>query len=421
MPSLLRHTYILALLALASGCGMVYDDGPDGPEPDPVLRPRPEYITLRVEAPSASRAGEAADPAAPGFEKGSELENFIDFDGGDYRLYLFTEDDDAVNDYGGQFIAQLPSITSVTEGETTINSVPTVTYTVNALLPEAARDKTQFRVVFLANWHNYPTADELAGKSLAYLTEMASSTFDALTTPAAADGWLSTAAADGSPKRLIPFYGVRSYSGFGDKTTTEKNEDGTSVTHTLDLTTEPLPLLRAMAKVELIVSPSIDFTLSEVKVSRHNPKGFCAPANAFLHTDYFNNYTYATDFTATPHIPAGMTDAGELAFTKAADRATAADGTVTPERWVAYMPEYVNIGSDTPAEIHLKVSGYDQTAKVYFAKYPNGTIDNTDENRYDLLRNNIYRITITDLNINSVNGTIVAVPWTYKSLPEIIL
>lgn len=424
MPSLLRHTYLLALIALATGCDLVYDDAPDGPAPGPVTRPRPEYITLRVDAPSSSRVGgsEAADPAAPGFEKGSELENYIDFAGGDYRLYLFSDEDDAAGEQsGGEFIAQLPSITSYTEGETTVNNVPTVTYTVTAMLPEAARERTQFRVVFLANWHTYPTADDLADRTLAYLTNLAASTFDALDSPADGGAWLSSDAPnDGSAKRLIPFYGVRSYADFGGKTNTEANEGGTLVTHTLDLSAEPLPLLRAMAKVELIVSPSLDATLTDVKVNHHNPLGYCAPAEAFDYTAYFKDYTYSWDdvFTSTPHIPAGMTDTGDLAFTRVSERS--ADGT-TPEKWVAYMPEYVNIGSDTPAEIHLRVAGIDRTAKVYFARYPNGTIDNTGENRYNLLRNNIYRITITDLNINSANGTIVAVPWTYKSLPEIIL
>ena len=199
MPSLLRHTYLLALLALATGCDLVYDDAPDGPAPGPVTRPRPEYITLRVDAPSSSRVGgsEAADPAAPGFEKGSELENYIDFAGGDYRLYLFSDEDDTAGEQsGGEFIAQLPSITSYTEGETTVNNVPTVTYTVTAMLPEAARERTQFRVVFLANWHTYPTADDLADRTLAYLTNLAASTFDALDSPADGGAWLSSDAPD---------------------------------------------------------------------------------------------------------------------------------------------------------------------------------------------------------------------------------
>lgn len=390
------------MLVVASGCSLIYEEGPEAPAEPSV---RPDFITLSVTAPAPSRT--AADGR---FETGSSLENHIDFDGKDYRLLIFSADDtdDAVT--GGTFLTQLPGIASPVERETTIEGVRTVTYTVTAQTTEAFPENS-FRLVMLANWGEYPVL--APGKTtLAQLTEHDAAQFTAPATPADNGAWLSAGKDD---KRLIPFYGVRKYT--YDASDVKISSEGYNRIHTLDFSKQALPLLRAMCKMELIVDdPDLSsVSLSAATITLHNSKGFCAPSGAFDHIHYFNGYDYTLDFTSTPHIPADAT-ASKLGFTRA--EARSADGS-TKERWVAYMPEYLNIGDGAEAaSIEVTVNGINGKATVMF-NLPDNTSSPTIP--YNLLRNNLYRITITDISSGSASGKIVAVPWTYKSLPEIEL
>lgn len=76
------------------------------------------------------------------------------------------------------------------------------------------------------------------------------------------------------PERLIPFYGVHEYNNIEFKS------------GEVTLLPEPVTLLRAVAKVEIILKTDdyFDLSISEVKVRRYNKKGYCAPKDIFHRT-----------------------------------------------------------------------------------------------------------------------------------------
>lgn len=152
-------------------------------------------------------------------------------------------------------------------------------------------------------------------------------------------------------------------------------------------------------------------------MTKVNDKGFNSPYKSgddwkFDYTDYFHNYEWDKDFVRGVHLvggnnaPAGQD--GSLEFKKVSGHSE-----TTVEKWVAYVPEYQNIGvGDEYAAITVTLadpgSGTGEwgnhTNTIYFA--PGGSLaNNTDgaagtTKRYDIERNNIYRFTIDAMNAN---------------------
>lgn len=364
-------------------------------------------ISIGVSAPTRSASGSTSD-----FEPGSDLENYLDVAGNDYRIYFFDSD----NKYIATFNPSRKAESSGTP--TSVNGVDTYYYSFEGEVPAGVG--TKFKLVVFANWGKYPEENDDASFQLkngqTTLTELvthADAQFNHLSSPGEGN-WLSK-----EDHRLIPFYGVRYYdlSTFSDIKDFIK-DDRLIGNVLVDLTSDEnaLPLIRAMAKVEVILNNK-HASFSSVKMTKVNDKGFNSPYKSgddwkFDYTDYFHNYEWDKDFVRGVHLvggnnaPAGQD--GSLEFKKVSGHSE-----TTVEKWVAYVPEYQNIGvGDEYAAITVTLadpgSGTGEwgnhTNTIYFA--PGGSLVNNADGaagttkRYDIERNNIYRFTIDAMNAN---------------------
>lgn len=388
------------------------------------------------------------------FETGSGLENYIDISRGNYRIYFFNTDD---NTYIDTFE---PFMRPGADNSETINGVQTVYYW--QFLGKAPKDlPMRFKLVVAANWPEYPEpagAETSEGSfslkknvtTISDLTGHAKAVFSHMISPEAGEEWL-----DIEKQRLIPFYGVREYDLHNHVETADISPDdkiekeiyiNLSEDKVGNLTA--LPLLRAMAKVEVILNnPMAAF--ASVEIDRVNTSGFCAP-DALLHTDYDHGYDWDNDFIQELHLPGGGNLYDESSPVRLSQVAGGYDkdgnpspgsnfdenGEWVPQKWVAYIPEYRNIGSaDSYCSIKVTLSNPDsgnfrnpgedpadendtrpvwdaekQSKRIYFS--PGGSEKanksdiraerNTDgtfsDGRFNIERNNVYRFTITEMN-----------------------
>ena len=237
-------------------------------------------ISIGVSAPT--RAGTDGT-----FEPGSDLENYLDIAGGDYRIYFFNEE----NKYIATFNPDQKAEFSGTP--TSVNGVDTYFYTFEGGVPAGVG--TKFKLVMFANWGKYP--EENAGATFKLvrghttLTELvthADAQFLHLDSPGAGN-WL-----DKDQHRLIPFYGVRFYDLTTFDSLKDYIEDNRLVGKVhVDLESDELalPLLRAMAKVEVILANPLA-SFSKVEMTKVNEKGFNSPYREgddwkFDYMDYF--------------------------------------------------------------------------------------------------------------------------------------
>lgn len=362
------------------------------------------------------------------FEPGTGYENYLDIAGNDYRIYFFDADD---NTYLATFDPYLKPSSNYPIDNDIINGI--TTYYFNFMGKVPSNVGTKFKLVVLANWGTYPVEvakeDATEGSfqlikgvtTIKDLTTHSAAQFEALTSPGENEDWLG-------PKRLIPFYGVRGYDLTEDKYGVNKyiGADGKLKGDIyVDLTKDALPLLRAMAKVEVILNNAFA-SFSSVKMTRYNSYGYCAPYKegaAFDYTDYFpeDKYDWDKDFFKGVHLvgEGNDNDTKELKFKKVSSRTEGDGNKYTPEKWVAYVPEYKNIGVEdfTTIEVELKkpdniteeewakIKGDKKKKTIYFAT--DGTATNNEKSdvqatktvpgRYDIERNNIYRFTIQDM------------------------
>ena len=148
-----------------------------------------------------------------------------------------------------------------------------------------------------------------------------------------------------------------------------------------------IDLLRAMAKVEVSFSddfPTDEYTIGNVILSPYNTKGNCLPAG------------YAS-VDATGELD--REEASPASFNPLASKSSTAPLPFTNEngKYYIYLPEYDN-GTDA-AKITVIVNG--ETYELEFKDYENGAPK--EETQYDIVRNHIYRYTITGVN----NGKLV--------------
>ena len=171
-----------------------------------------------------------------GFEAGSKYENYINFnDENSYRIYFF----DTNNKYIARFI---PSPSKTVMAEATEYTL----YSVEGEVPEdvlqrASNNAMDFKIVVLANWENYE--EPKAGSKLETICNADWAQFKILESFKLDE------------ENLIPFYGVNEYEDvpvqYGGTITLE----------------ESIPLLRAMAKVEVVLNKEDELNTEEMSFS----------------------------------------------------------------------------------------------------------------------------------------------------------
>lgn len=350
----------LLLLAALAAASCVYDDGGEEPEERTLLG---VGFSLPLSLAEAGGSG--------GYIPGEGYENYIDVRTPDnYRIYIF----DAADNFIARFVPMLVSPVSDAGRYEVVGRA------------DALADRSDFKIVVLANWPAYPDDSALAAGSttIGDLCTAATATFNALT-----DFELNPAEG-----RTIPFFGVHHYTG----TTVAKGVRTTLA--------EPVALLRAMAKVELVVGTD-GVSLKEVRLQGYNKQGYCAPEGVYSQSDYDHSGDWNADYVRRLHLVGGANDAAAASASAPLFRKSGSQ----PETWVAYVPEYSNTGAaDYKSRLRFKldIPGVDADDKVYtlyFADYGADTVVGADgsENAappadgtyFDLWRNNCYRFTVT--------------------------
>lgn len=283
------------------------------------------------------------------FEAGSKYENYINFDDvNSYRIYFF----DTNNNYIARFT---PSKTVMAEAtEYTL-------YSVEGEVPEdvlrrASNNAMDFKIVVLANWENYE--EPKAGSKLETICNADWAQF------------VNLKFFELGEKNLIPFYGVNEYEDvpvqYGGTITLE----------------ESIPLLRAMAKVEVVLNTE-EMSFSDVTLHGYNSKGYCAPRNG----------AYPQNGHIGLHLVENKNEEGSINKTI---RFLPTQSDNKKETWIAYVPEYDNTSDEANAAyIELRFDIQTETDEkdfvIHFADHQTD-IENTS---FDITRNHLYRFNVT--------------------------
>ncbi len=344
-----------AVCLLLTGC---YSESYDAEEAS-TLNGTTQVVLTFVTPNSSSTRSATEDP--DGYEAGVDYENDINISGHDYKIYFFSYEDGGTQ--GGTLIAEF----TPTDVSTSSSSTAT-TYTIMGSVPSELLSVSDFRVVMLANWGMwYPSVTE-GETTIDNLVEGANTTFNAF----------KKFVIDAD--NLIPFYGVQEYTGvtFAPNTTTTLST--------------PVSLLRAVAKVEVILTEDSEVNaFDDVSIVNYNSEGYCAPAGVYTASDYDtemkNNPTngnWGDEWIKDLHLVNSKndTDSKSQAFTQISG--------ASQDTWRIYLPEYDNSGNDYS---YISLTVEDTPFELYFAEYIDGFTDNTD--RYNIKRNNIYRFYVT--------------------------
>lgn len=165
---------------------------------------------------------------------------------------------------------------------------------------------------------------------------------------------------------------------------------------------DPVWLLRAMAKVEILLKEPIADnyiqTLTGATLDGVNGSGFLLPVGSTEGSPIWKTVrdtkALSYDDSYRPN-PSKITDPL---------KANPQDGKI-----VFYLPECANPNGDTANQLAINVSyktketpedGEPETGTIYFRPYDNGTA-NTTGDPYNIVRNHLYRFTITGIDPNS--------------------
>lgn len=285
-----------------------------------------------------------------GFEAGSKYENYIDVNS--YRIYFF----DTNNNYIARFI---PSKTVMAEAtEYTL-------YSVEGEVPEdvlqrAPNNTMDFKIVVLANWEKYEEPE--AGSELGTICNADWAQFEILKS------------FELGKENLIPFYGVNEYEDvpvqYGGTITLE----------------ESIPLLRAMAKVEVVLNKEDELNTEEMSFSHvtlhgYNSKGYCAPMNG----------AYPPNGHIGLHLVGNKNEEGSINKTIP----FLPTQSENKETWIAYVPEYDNSDEDNAAYIELRFDIQTETDKKDFVIHFADDQTDIENTSFDITRNHLYRFNVT--------------------------
>lgn len=154
-----------------------------------------------------------------------------------------------------------------------------------------------------------------------------------------------------------------------------------------------IDLLRAMAKVEVNFAESFpsDYEIGAITISPYNTQGYCLPAG-YESVETTGELDREEAGTAYSFNPLASVLTSSLTF-------TGENG-----KYYIYLPEYDN--STDAAKIQVTVN--DETYELEFKDYENGA---PTGDPYDIVRNHIYRYTITGVNDGKLVIQYRAMPW----------
>lgn len=319
----------------------------------------------------ASRAPEGDD-----YQAGVDYENFIDIDGGDFRVALFATDD--------SWLATVhPS--DITLGPVTAGAVDSKRYSLEIKLDisvaERINDAEGLKVVVLANWrHNYPGIG--AGMTLDRLFEKAEEI-----------AYTSLPVGTLTAENKIPMFGVTQFTGV------HLLPDVASLLGSIHL-------LRALAKVEIRDAEFTKFPITSARLTRHTT-GAAPMPRGVTHQDHYVKGNYAGDYVKYPSFPAAWGSEPRISDTPV-------DLEFVPESdaWVVYIPEFDNTSaSAVPARLELNFEGLENSDFIDFKYYSDAPAGSEDGDPFDVLRNNIYRFTVTKGAHGDLSAVVDILPY----------
>ena len=222
-----------------------------------------------------------------------------------------------------------------------------------------------------------------------------------------------------SADMLIPMFGIKSYDAdTWNGAWTKKATNGTEINLN---TAGQIDLIRAIAKVRVRCSAE-NFRLSSVSLHNYNTQGYAAPVGMYANTFNPNadeglfNLSKPEEEAKYGNIPSQKVVTTSLTQTEGRTE-TLWDNRGTAENcFVFYIPEYKNIGVETPAYLTVKVQSRDGETwrdfnltgrnKLEFKTYSSGK---PADEQYDILRNHLY-----DFNIKKIGDEVYI---EYKVLP----
>ena len=161
--------------------------------------------------------------------------------------------------------------------------------------------------------------------------------------------------------------------------------------------TDGIDLLRAVAKVEVKLNDAVaqeGFSLTGVTISKANQQGYCLPLDYDkVATTAALNREEATGITTFHPYPSSTTETN-LAFTKEDN------GTYT-----LYLPEYDN--GTNAATLSVTVADGDGQEETYPLEFKNYTTGEA----YNIVRNHLYRYTITKIDNGQLTVQHQVMPW----------
>ena len=167
--------------------------------------------------------------------------------------------------------------------------------------------------------------------------------------------------------------------------------------------TEGIDLLRAVAKVEVQLQDNDDtqgFSLTGVTISKANQQGYCLPLDYDkVATTAALNREEETGITTFHPYPNSATTT-DLAFTN--------DGNNT---YTLYLPEYDNGTGNTPATLSVTVADEDNQTETYTLEFKNYTNGQPTGEAYNIVRNHLYRYTITKIDNGQLTVQHQVMPW----------
>ncbi|MCH5177649.1 MAG: hypothetical protein J1F25_06465, partial [Prevotellaceae bacterium] len=174
-----------------------------------------------------------------------------------------------------------------------------------------------------------------------------------------------------------------------------------------------IPMLRALAKVEVIDNIGNAGAISGVTMTQYNTIGRYIPNIA--DNPNWNTYNTQIEKPSLPNGANGMTGSN-LLFVNIPTTMNENGVTVTRNVWTAYIPE-MQLGTTQTIEANrprLNVAvDNGSTYPLHFAQYDANSVPSLPNNtswNY-ILRNHIYRYTINSINITA-NLTVNVLPWT---------
>ncbi|MDE6514056.1 MAG: hypothetical protein K2L05_07740 [Muribaculaceae bacterium] len=251
-------------------------------EADPTVYRTGFYLTVGELADD----GKSRTTPVGDYNAGEGIENFIDLENGNFHVLLYT--------VSNTFLAEITEL-QITPVESYDSSKR---YYINGAT-KANISNGNFKVMVIANW-----PQELPKQPS--MDNVFATRFD----------FNGTAPSKENP---IPLYGI---------TQVTLGELQPGVAYNLG----NIHLIRAVAKIELIIDDNVSerLTPSKVQLTRYNKQGFCAPS-VKSQSDYVQN-NWGLDYLAKPYIPTPVEQGQQLDFTVVEEG----------KRYVLYVPEFAN-------------------------------------------------------------------------------